>query len=71
VTGRVVAYFEKETMGYDEWLEAVDAYVLASAGCSIHDLPDCSLRLWHDDGMPPKQAAREALREAGFEEGNL
>jgi hypothetical protein len=48
------------------WFRAVDAIVLAKAGVSVNDLPDCCFIDWFDDGVSPKAAAARALKSAAF-----
>jgi len=48
------------------WIHAVDTAVQETAGCSVHDLPDCTFYDWYEDGMPPSEAAQLALEEAGY-----
>ncbi len=55
-------------MSYDAWMKKVDQEVSKLCGMSVHDLPDFpSWDLW-DAGETPEEAAKEALREAGFQE---
>jgi hypothetical protein len=51
---------------FDMWFRAVDAIVLAKAGVSVNDLPDCCFIDWFDDGMKPAAAAARALKSADF-----
>lgn len=53
---------------YERWRDVVDRYCWAWVGCSIDDLPDQPYRDWYEGDMYPKEAAREALREAGWRE---
>ena len=55
-----------EMTHYEHWLEMVDNWTYRVVGCSIHDLPDCELRIWHDEGLSPLDTAREALKAAGL-----
>ena len=50
-------------MTFEEWMAEVDHFCYAKAGLSIYDLPDCCFRDWYDDGMSPRRAAADALRE--------
>mgnify|MGYP001293243849 CR=1 FL=1 len=54
--------------GFNSWVDAVDHEVDAIAGVSVHDLPDVPFRAWFEDGMTPREAAEEALENAGFDE---
>jgi hypothetical protein len=50
-----------------DWRAAVDVEVDRLVGLSSHDLPDCPYRDWfEDDDMTPQEAARRAVREAGY-----
>ena len=51
---------------FDNWMDQVDASVYSTAGCSVHDLPDCAFYNMWEDGAPPEEAAQTALEEAGF-----
>lgn len=49
------------------WMDRVDRIVWSRAGVSIYDLPDCPFRDWHDDERTAREAAEEALENAGWE----
>ncbi len=51
---------------YSAWMSAVDEAVWRKAGVSVYDLPDCTYRDWFEAGWTPNQAARSALRRAGW-----
>lgn len=51
---------------FDEWMKRVDAHVSRICGLSYSDLPDIAYRDMYDDGASPKEAAQEALAEAGW-----
>ena len=48
-------------MPYGQWIDAVNDYLCDKVGVTTDDLPDCCYADWYDDGMSPRQAAREAL----------
>lgn len=51
-------------MNFKQWMKRVDDLVWQQAGCSVHDLPDCLFRDWHEDGVTPEEAAERAVEEA-------
>ena len=53
---------------YEAWRVAVDDACWNAAGLSIDDLDDCPLMTWFEDDVPPKCAARRAIRDAGGSE---
>jgi len=53
-------------MSFREWMIQVDGHCWATAGVSIHDLPDKQFRDMYEDGVPPSECAEEALEEEGF-----
>lgn len=57
-------------VGFELWLKRVDGLILKRAGVSLFDLPDAPLRDWFDAGVIPAVAAEDALREAGWGEGD-
>ena len=50
--------------GFAEWMQKVDAILVATLGMESADLPDCCYADWHEDGYTPRQAARMAVRVA-------
>lgn len=48
-------------MSFQEWVSRVDAIIYETVGCSVHDLADCFLRDWYEDGMKPTEAAAWAI----------
>lgn len=53
-------------INYDEWLRQVDAVIMYLVGLTHDDLADQPWRDWHESGMLPREAAREALKSEGF-----
>lgn len=53
---------------FESWMKEVNAYVQARIGLTADDLPDCCYRDWFDDGVEPKEAARNAIKAAKGEE---
>lgn len=51
---------------FTAWFNQVDIETMDIAGCSIHDLPDIDFWSLFDDEASPAEAAKEALREAGY-----
>lgn len=51
---------------FTAWFNQVDIETMGIAGCSIHDLPDIDFWSLFDDEASPAEAAKEALREAGY-----
>jgi len=58
---------EESASPFDAWMQQADESVYSTAGCSIHDLPDCDYYNMWRDGLPPAEAADTALTEAGFD----
>jgi len=58
---------EESASPFDAWMQQADQFVYGTAGCSIHDLPDCDYYNMWRDGLPPAEAADTALTEAGFD----
>jgi len=58
---------EEGASSFDAWMQQADQHVYGTAGCSIHDLPDCDYYNMWRDGAPPSEAADTALTEAGFD----
>ena len=46
------------------WEKEVDKELLATASCSLYDLPDCPTRDWFDAKVKPQAAAKRALKLA-------
>jgi hypothetical protein len=53
-------------MPFDQFMIAVDAYLLANYGISHLDLFDFGYRVWWEDKMTPEETAEEAV---AFSEG--
>ena len=53
---------------FEEWFRAVDAAVGRKCMLSVEDLPDCCYDDWYESGMTPREAAREAICNAGGED---
>ncbi|MBO1360266.1 hypothetical protein J2D73_10755 [Acetobacter sacchari] len=53
-------------LGFHGYMRVVDAWIARCAGAGVFDLPDRGWRDAYDDEVPPRDAAREALEEAGF-----
>lgn len=45
-------------------MRQVEFAVESLTGMSVHDLPDVPFRDWYDDDVPPRTAARRAIRSA-------
>jgi hypothetical protein len=50
-----------------DWLDKVDAIVEMTCDMSIQDLPDMDYAGSYEDGVSPKEMARETLEYAGWE----
>lgn len=55
---------------FTAWFNQVDIETMGIAGCSISDLPDIDFWPLFDDDASPAEAAKEALREAGYPDLN-
>ena len=55
----------KET--FNTWMVKVDKAVSAIAGVSVYDLPDQNFYDQWEDALSPRQAARDALIDAGWD----
>lgn len=55
-------------MNYEEWKSRVNRHIGNICGMSADDLPDVNYRDMYDSGCSPKEAANEALENAGMEE---
>lgn len=53
-------------MDFKKWKDQVDAALEKLCGLSSDDLPDYCYRDEFEDDAEPEEAARNALREAGF-----
>ena len=47
-------------LSFEQWMEKVNSALPISSD----DLPDVCYRDWYDEGMSPKAAAREAMKNA-------
>lgn len=53
-------------MTFEQWMDKVDRLIAnRTYGMTSADLADQPYRDWYDDGMSPKQAARQALVNEG------
>ena len=57
------AEVQDDVGSYGDWMKQVDAYVIRRVGVSVHDLPDCTFRDWHEDGVSAAEAATRAIAE--------
>jgi hypothetical protein len=56
------------TRDFETWMARVDELVEGTCGLGTDELPDLvDLAGLHEDGVTPAEAAREVLREAGWE----
>lgn len=62
LTGKPIT---NKTFNFDEWAQAVDAFVSRKTGLSLLDLDDCPLADWFDSGKSAKAAAAAAIRRSG------
>ena len=53
---------------FKEWLKQVDAQMMDIAGCTSRDISDWWYYDAYDEGMHPRDAAKEALLKDGFPE---
>ena len=51
----------QERNAFEEWMQKVVAEMETGYGIHPEDLPDCSYFDWHDAGLEPQEAAREAV----------
>jgi DNA-binding ferritin-like protein (Dps family) len=51
----------RHTASYDDWMKAVNRYLFARLGISIHDLADFRSRDLYQDGASAEEAALTAL----------
>lgn len=60
-------YMPKETkVTFEEWMNKVDQSIANKCGLSSGDLEDVCYHDMYDDDYTPKDAASEALENAGF-----
>ena len=57
-----------ETMGFEEWMQAVDNACWNIAQVSVYDLADACYRDMYDNGESAEDAASTALYDEGFYE---
>lgn len=53
---------------FEQWLKKVDSKVENTVGIGISDLPDIDYLDRYEAGDTPTQAAKAALREAGWKD---
>ena len=53
-------------MNFKEWMEKVDRILSYNLGISYQDLPDIEYRLLFEDGTTTMEAAKIALKNAGY-----
>lgn len=51
---------------YEQWKAKVNREILAIAGVTADDIGDVDYRSWWGDGVPPKDAAHDALEASDF-----
>lgn len=56
-----------EDIKFKRWKRVVDAYIIAKCGLTSEDIDDWDYRMAFDCGYTPKDAAMEALEEAGYD----
>lgn len=49
---------------FKEWMQKVNAEVIALVGLSAYDLPDVCYHDWYDEEITPKEAAQMAVEYA-------
>lgn len=52
---------------FAQWMKRVDSAIGAQCGLSSDDLSDVCYRDWYDSDVTPREAARMALEENGFD----
>lgn len=57
---------DEEDNAFAEWMAEVDEVIVETVGLTSSDLPDCLWRDWFESGMSHKDAAAQALEDAGF-----
>ena len=50
---------------FEEWMKSVDRHCQSTVGCSVHDLDDCPLRDWYENGVAPYTAAKKCVKASG------
>lgn len=51
----------RERNAFEEWMQRVVAEMETGYGIHPEDLPDCEYVDWHNAGLEPQEAAREAV----------
>ena len=51
-------------ISFADWMKKVDEILMTALYLDSRDLPDCCYRDWHESGMSPADAARQAIRDA-------
>ena len=54
----------KQGRTFESWLDKVNAHLRQTMGLSYKDLPDQPYRDWFENKVPPKQAAKRALKDS-------